>query len=246
MKKSILFLFLSFVCLFSLADDYRPMFTDGKVWNQMLLKITDTEEFDTLYYSYFVGGDTLVMGRPCKKLMKTQDGKTVLQAVVYEEGKKVYEVYEGRLLVLLYDFGLPVGGKYSDGRYAIAKIDTVSAAGGDFRRFYSVLADSPSSDPPYACWVEGIGSYTDMFLPDNEFLMSGAPLFSSCYENGKCIFTQDDFFYKQEKPIITQIAPVSTFSEKTSSALYDLQGRRLTGMPQRGLYIQNGRKYIAR
>jgi len=33
---------------------------------------------------------------------------------------------------------------------------------------------------------------------------------------------------------------------QTSAAIYDLQGRRINGTPQHGLYIQNGRKFIVR
>ncbi len=29
-----------------------------------------------------------------------------------------------------------------------------------------------------------------------------------------------------------------------SSSIHDLQGRRLKGTPQKGVYIQNGRKYV--
>ena len=32
----------------------------------------------------------------------------------------------------------------------------------------------------------------------------------------------------------------------SSSLLYDLQGRRLNGKPEKGLYIQNGRKQVVR
>ena len=33
---------------------------------------------------------------------------------------------------------------------------------------------------------------------------------------------------------------------QTSAAIYDLQGRRINGTPQHGLYIQNGRKFIVK
>jgi hypothetical protein len=35
-------------------------------------------------------------------------------------------------------------------------------------------------------------------------------------------------------------------SEKLATAIYDLQGRSLSAVHQHGVYIQNGRKYVAR
>ena len=43
-------------------------------------------------------------------------------------------------------------------------------------------------------------------------------------------------------PEASSLSPLTTHL----SPLYDLQGRRLTGTPQRGLYIKNGKKYVAR
>jgi hypothetical protein len=36
-------------------------------------------------------------------------------------------------------------------------------------------------------------------------------------------------------------APMAKAQEKL---LFDLQGRRMNGIPQKGVYIQNGRKYV--
>ena len=38
----------------------------------------------------------------------------------------------------------------------------------------------------------------------------------------------------------------SSNSQSSNSQMYDLQGRQLTGRPQKGFYIQDGRKYVAR
>ena len=44
----------------------------------------------------------------------------------------------------------------------------------------------------------------------------------------------------------TNVNTVSKESTPTTSTFFDLQGRRLTGEPGKGLYIQNGRKIIAK
>ena len=44
----------------------------------------------------------------------------------------------------------------------------------------------------------------------------------------------------------TNVKTVSKESAPTTSTLYDLQGRRLTAKPAKGLYIQNGQKIISK
>lgn len=50
----------------------------------------------------------------------------------------------------------------------------------------------------------------------------------------------------KEAAVSDAIETVSTGQTAAGSALYDLQGRRIGGTPQRGLYIKNGRKLYAR
>ncbi len=56
------------------------------------------------------------------------------------------------------------------------------------------------------------------------------------------------FFIGQYMGEITMDIPQIEVSTSTTAnpAIYDLQGRRLDGAPAKGVYIQNGRKYIVR
>jgi hypothetical protein len=40
------------------------------------------------------------------------------------------------------------------------------------------------------------------------------------------------------------IDSIATNTTTTDSAIYDLTGRRLNGKPERGIYIQGGKKYV--
>ena len=51
-------------------------------------------------------------------------------------------------------------------------------------------------------------------------------------------------FYKKEELIAGIDSPVS--SPTTDAPLYDLQGRRLSAKPVKGMYIQGGRKYVVK
>ena len=44
----------------------------------------------------------------------------------------------------------------------------------------------------------------------------------------------------------TAIQSVRSYKPKADGAIYDLQGRRLSSPPRKGIYIQNGKKMIAR
>ena len=51
-------------------------------------------------------------------------------------------------------------------------------------------------------------------------------------------------YFSTEEQIITGISLQAASREL--GYLFDLQGRRLSGVPQRGMYIQNGRKYVVK
>ena len=51
-------------------------------------------------------------------------------------------------------------------------------------------------------------------------------------------------FYKKEELIAGIESPV--VSSAASAPLYDLQGRRLSAKPVKGMYIQDGRKYVVK
>lgn len=90
-------------------------------------------------------------------------------------------------------------------------------------------------------WVEGIGSLKYGIEPFfMEPITGGVPLLIRCTKNNEILY---------EHPNATIILDVSSpyIQDIVSfSATYDLQGRRLTGKPAKGLYIQNGRKMIAK
>ena len=66
-------------------------------------------------------------------------------------------------------------------------------------------------------------------------------VFNACYEDGKCIFTKDDFTAPAITAGITRPSSVTTHQHPTT---YDLQGRPLTTMPGKGVLEKKGRKTI--
>jgi hypothetical protein len=62
------------------------------------------------------------------------------------------------------------------------------------------------------------------------------------YESGDFAESVPDFAGSID--LDTAIRSVASAIPEVSSDLYDLQGRRLTDKPTKGIYIQNGRKYV--
>ncbi|MBQ5378555.1 MAG: hypothetical protein IIU48_08560, partial [Prevotella sp.] len=58
--------------------------------------------------------------------------------------------------------------------------------------------------------------------------------------DGNVAVTRDDY-----NQIVTQISSTKRIIE-SNQAIYDLQGRRVTTPQKNGLYIKNGKKFIAR
>ena len=67
--------------------------------------------------------------------------------------------------------------------------------------------------------------------------------FKACYEDGECIFTEEDFRKPSET---TTVWSITTATTEDSPDIYDLQGRRLSTTPQKGVYIQNGKKKLVK
>ena len=101
--------------------------------------------------------------------------------------------------------------------------------------------------------IQGIGitEWNDgecLFGPPDPYSASGGEYQSRHYRsmlvhferNGEVLY---DVWPEKEA---TNVNTVSKESTPTTSTFFDLQGRRLTGEPGKGLYIQNGRKIIAK
>lgn len=93
-------------------------------------------------------------------------------------------------------------------------------------------------------WIEGIGSTNsliyDPYISKDEYSTCVLNFFKQygeiVYANSQYI---DDLFLGEEF-----LASVNSVSKSSATAIYDLQGRRLLAAPEKGIYIENGRKVI--
>ena len=166
----------------------------------------------------------------------------------YEENGKLYATGMGEEgFSLLLNFGLCKGDRagifslpFEDEvpNVYVQEVDTIEVRGCKYRRLK--LSAKYFGEDVY--WVDGIGAnYDDWYTvfakhnADYSYMLE-------CYDNGKLIFTKDDF---SKAPIVNGIKQ-PMISDAREGKKYDLSGRSIM-LPQRGsVYIKNGEKHIAR
>ena len=69
------------------------------------------------------------------------------------------------------------------------------------------------------------------------------------YGNKLLVFTESDVYEISKAELLAQattIRPISTTTTEEPSKTYDLSGRKVQGTPKKGVYIQDGKKYVVR
>jgi len=101
--------------------------------------------------------------------------------------------------------------------------------------------------------IQGIGitEWNDgecLFGPPNPYSASGGEYQSRHYRSMLVHFERNGEVLYDVWPEkgTTNVKTVCKETTPTTSSLFDLQGRHLTAKPQKGVYIQNGRKYVVK
>lgn len=94
----------------------------------------------------------------------------------------------------------------------------------------------------HSCWIEGIGATAEAWATPVPMPTNGVSQYlESCYENGKCIFKNEnlpDFVVSGIKHVDM---PKNVEGEKE---VYNIMGCKVTDENSRGVYIKNGKKII--
>lgn len=187
---------------------YRPMLKDGKVWNCYY-----SNGFSRFKMVFYLDGDSIVDGDRCFKMYLTmtemETGTNLAKDGYYglflEKDGKVYEMRNGsNSWTQLYDFTMKVGDVMVPGKdysLTVKAIDSVYVAGQAFRRMTlnTVYYYYGEREDPYVYdgyWVEGVGSPSGPTIPNNCYTPGGSNQLLSCYEDGECIFADNDFWRK--------------------------------------------------
>ena len=154
--------------------------------------------------------------------------------------------------VVLYDFTLGVDNTF--GSTSIREVSTVNV-GGEPRKLITLATGHRL--------LEGIGSLTGGFFEymKTPLWLPGFTGICTTYlrlyeENDLLVFEQSseetyDYLLTEEDVqdyllTGTRDGIVKQEDDKTTAPVYDLQGRKLSSIPAKGIYIQNGKKYVVR
>lgn len=144
--------------------------------------------------------------------------------------------------VMLYDFTLKEGDTYPAspefGPIIVNSIEVIRTADGADRKLFTLSNGIKI--------LEGVGCLnTDdviFYLYDHHtFFEDGDGYYTlwSYTKDGNIIYHIDDY-----TDTLNDLRSIINKTPSNPSSLFDLQGRRLTAVPARGLYIKDGRKYV--
>ena len=207
------------------AQDRIPFLAEGKTWTvfnydaryEGALVVKDSARYSVL-------GDTIVGGRTCK-LVETEIGTVP----AYQEGRNICFYYpddaEPRIM---YEFDCQVGDlvhvdSEREARAEVTKVDSVCVEGA----YYRVVHYS----------LDGMEGRYD------ELIGSGTGVLNSTLIPGQFRGVEVSFHGKQ----LVAVRSIER-GEKASAdnRVYTLQGVRLQQPPKQGVYIQNGKKFVAK
>ena len=261
MKKNVcLFLLLLFsVAALGQNGDYF-MFADGRNWRYEYLKLDEQAQSggseDYIKYDFVlkVGDNVLFDGHQCKEILSDGMDGTSLYAYGYEEGGCVmlfaiasipafFAPFPTSQWVTLYDFNVQKDchchmGAFCCDDMIVNEMGLMEDANHKKRRYISLNdAKIPAWPKRYA--VEGIGSSFGLFEFTNSITDGSASRFVGCYDGDVCIFSAEDFNTLSMSISVVQMVT-------GNNEVHDLQGRRIQGKPQKGVYIQDGKKYLVK
>ena len=247
--------------------DNLPFVEEGRVWNCRAV-ISHDDYLNPFNCIFTMSGDTLINENTYKKVscqfkVFYGDEEQHYYCAVREEDYRVFIVEaETKEEKMLYDFSHP----QEDIILSVDGQKFVRSAGYEHgflfpRRgqlcFILLRGEVYNPDQFSDYWVKGVGSVLSnpfgVGLHGNEIdSFFGYPIYLySCMKDEKCMFFEDWMVQIYSDPEDEEeegdLTSIQEMSKSTSDApIYDLQGRRLSAMPQKGVYIQNGKKKLVK
>lgn len=222
----------------------HPMLKKGKEWVYDYYQFNDNEGKynDPQRISYFIDGDTIINGKKYFTLVNTRKYPYPYCGAYREEGTTMYCVYPGQTEETVIQTFDPAGFPPEMAEFNTVQKDTIIVRDMPFVRYQY---KAPKRDWALTA-IEGVG------FKDNGIVYGmsyGMPTCACdymtlryCIEDNCIIFTNEEFDTKQTDNIV-QLRLASPIQESNAS-FFDLQGRRINGQPQKGMYIQGGKKFV--
>ena len=239
----------------TLYEAYHPFLKEGKTWNyqEYYHNLWDDEQW-TKDVSYVINGTTEIDGKTYYKMYRISEEGSKYYCALREEDRKVWLYTSDDGDQLLYDFGMSVGDSYTPSDESIRyQLTAIKPMRFQYYQLLNVLhydvSDQYDPTEPYEYIgpeqiVEGVGCEKGWNIMELYAIVAPNGIlhgenFLSCYEDGKCIFTADDFnLYETQTK---EIEVINDNKAENKKGIYNLQGQRIRHL-QKGLNIVNGRK----
>lgn len=237
----------------ALAQDYVPMIQSGKEWKVGDFHGPVSQTNKTEYYT--LQGDTLIGDTSytcwlCRYNNPTEE-KTIYQGALREVNQRVYFIPSGEdKEYLLYDFASEIGDTIevyngTEGHGTVRCVIT----GKDIAKERHQTSRSHILESLLVVQIK-VEDYNGDFIEDNDWIAGmgnyGRPMNNVLKMPGYYLSTfycKNDQGYIYEDYILED--NISSLSRDIDSSLiYDLQGRRLSSEPRKGMYIQGGKKVM--
>lgn len=222
---------------------YLPVLTEGRMWKLSFTDRDTWQDLPNIYMTITVDGDSIVDGRRCKKLLvdchnMTEEGYPKY-IVAHESNGRVYRIDEDGEEHLVMDMSFHKGDVFNDINVVLK--DDYMVVNGIKRKWLMIDSGVDHTNDKYLYYmVEGIGLSKDEFISiglGDEHIYFHRLI--ACYDNGKCIFSATDL---PRGGIANGLIDVNVVGQRDNT-LYDIQGRKRSGILRGEIYIQNGRKY---
>ncbi|MBQ9637212.1 MAG: hypothetical protein IJV36_04855 [Prevotella sp.] len=233
-------------------DVYRPLLEDHKVWYCASFYPSGVVAGGTpqvaWYYQYFTEGDTIVSGRQCHKVFGSNhlhNGETAYLCAMYEQDGKVWCIERGSAeSCLLYDFTMGYDEEISVEFTSLGLPFRTAKKIGD-----SYFTDDAGEWHAHIYQnmnlVEGIGPDSGLLWPmADDNTTGGFREVVLCTVNGDVIWDRTLATGLSRGSVVGIHTP---FQSQVETGIYDLQGRKVSNADlqlPRGVYIQNGRKFV--
>ncbi len=249
MRVRIVMLLLSLLPTLLRADSrFESVLKEGKVWCYQW-EIVANPIYDKIYRYTEISlkGDTLIDGITFRRVYQRQVSEEGASdegwmPEDYWIGERDSEIYTYEIFTkeckLLLDFSMETGETFNKAgtQWSVTAVsDTILDSSTDrrVRRCLNVADTENTNRTDF--WIEGIGSLSTGLVRSDD-LEGAVPHLVSCMEGTVSLFVFQS--------ISSGVASVPQLRTIDKSSSYDLQGRRLKGIPQRGMYIKDGKKKV--
>ena len=247
-------------------ESATSLVVEGRLWNMVSLHPAEMPEPGTEqdYYKDLKGrwckgypfqlvleGDTMMTGKTYKKMMRIQADEKRFICGLRQDGDCVYGCYQnGGSEELFFDFGLNEGDIFLDSnddfdKMLVNQADKIVVNGIECRRLFMWFYEEGAEiiDGFVNIWIEGVGGVIGgPAFPFQWAVIGNQTMVLSCYQENELLYSAEDH---NVPPVTESIADNKLFLN-SSSQIFDLQGRRLKAVPEKGVYIRGGRKIVSK